>query len=118
MTISPAFMAWRSITGACTSPTGTTKPASVYSLKMEIVFGEETHITSDAVFKYDAIQPLGLLSYGGELLMSVQKSGKIQRYDPETGDLLGLLAEFPDKEIGRMEIARECFIILTSKPEN
>lgn len=74
--------------------------------KMEIVFGEETHITSDAVFKYDAIQPLGLLSYGGELLMSVQKSGKIQRYDPETGDLLGLLAEFPDKEIGRMEIAR------------
>ena len=44
--------------------------------KMEIVFGEETHITSDAVFKYDDIQPLGLLAYGGELLMSVQKSGK------------------------------------------
>ncbi|EYA19985.1 hypothetical protein M146_1749 [Bacteroides fragilis str. 1007-1-F  len=38
--------------------------------------------------------------------MSVQKSGKIQRYDPETGDLLGVLAEFPGKEIGRMEIAR------------
>ena len=74
--------------------------------KMEIVFGEETHITSDAVFKYDDIQPLGLLAYGGELLMSVQKSGKIQRYDPETGDLLGVLAEFPGKEIGRMEIAR------------
>ena len=73
--------------------------------KMEIVFGEETHITSDAVFKYDDIQPLGLLAYGGELLMSVQKSGKIQRYDPETGDLLGVLAEFPGKEIGRMEIA-------------
>lgn len=74
--------------------------------KMEIVFGEETHITSDAVFKYDDIQPLELLAYGGELLMSVQKSGKIQRYDPETGDLLGVLAEFPGKEIGRMEIAR------------
>ena len=58
------------------------------------------------VFKYDDIQPLGLLAYGGELLMSVQKSGKIQRYDPETGDLLGVLAEFPGKEIGRMEIAR------------
>lgn len=51
--------------------------------KMEIVFGEETHITSDAVFKYDAIQPLGLLSHGGELLMSVQRAG---RYSAMTRD--------------------------------
>ena len=38
--------------------------------------------------------------------LPTEANGKIQRYDPETGDLLGVLAEFPGKEIGRMEIAR------------
>lgn len=72
----------------------------------EIVFDEETRITSDAVFKYSATQPLRLLSYGEEFLTSVQRNGKVQRYDLGTGDLLGLLTKFPSREIGRIGITR------------
>lgn len=72
--------------------------------KMEIVFGEATHIKADTVYNLD-VQPLGLLAYGDDLLMSTQKSGNILRYQPETGKLLDTMAVFDDRQIGRMEIA-------------
>ncbi len=74
--------------------------------KMEIVFGETTDIKADTVFSLSE-QPIGLVAYGDDLLMSTQKSNKILRYNPTTGTLIDTLAIFDERQIGRMEIAGE-----------
>lgn len=47
--------------------------------------------------------------------MLVQKSGKIQCYDLEIGDLFGVLVEFLGKEIGCMEIVWGMFYYIDFK---
>lgn len=74
--------------------------------KMEIVFGEATHIQADTILKLD-IQPLGLLAYGEKLLVSSQKSDKILRYYPGNGQLIDTLAAFKGRELGRMEMGND-----------
>ncbi|WP_278995320.1 hypothetical protein [Alistipes finegoldii] len=81
---------------------------------MQPLFGELSNLEMDEQWVLsDSRKPLGIAVAGGEMLISVQGSNRILRFDAYTGEELGYVLELSDCRPGRLELCGESLYYIT-----